>query len=326
MSRVISESLSDRIKRSLGDATFLQRLALPAVIVVIALVTGWVEPRYWTSENMMNLARQLAPLMIISVGQAFAVISGGLDLSVAAVLALGGVVGAIVMLDYGIAAGLFAMIVTGSLAGLVNGVIITRFDVSPFIVTLGMLSMAKGLALMVAGGLPIYNIPDAFVDFVGYGRILGLPVGAVLALGAVALGWFLLGHTIFGRYVYAIGSNSVAAANSGVNVRFYTVLVYVLSGTMAGVAAVVMTSWVAAAQPLAAEGLELKSLAAVVVGGVALTGGTGSMFNVFFGVLILGMLTNSLNMIGVSSFMQVFAIGLVIVAAAVLDRIRARAR
>lgn len=305
-----------------GRRISAQNLALPAFIAALAVVTGLFEPRFWSPENLLNLSRQLAPLMIISVGQALAVISGGLDLSLAASLALSGVYGVMVMADYGVFAGIAVMLATGLCFGLVNGLIITHFDVSPFIVTIGMLSVGRGLALMASGGLPIYDVSGSFIDIFGYGAVLGIPTPAIVAVATLLAGAALLRYTVFGRYLYAIGSKSAAALSSGINVKFYTLLVYGISGLTAGIAAVVLTAWVNAAQPMAAAGLELQSLAAVVVGGIALTGGSGSMLNAFYGVLILGMLSNSLNMIGVSSFMQTLVIGLVIVAAVVLDKLR----
>ncbi|MBW4472786.1 MAG: ABC transporter permease [Stenomitos rutilans HA7619-LM2] len=300
----------------------LNEFALPLFILVLAIATGLIEPRFWSSDNLVNLSRQLATLMVISVGQALAVISGGLDLSLAAVLALSGVYGVIVMNKAGLAIGVLMMLLTGAGFGFINGCIITVFGVSPFIVTLGMLSVARGLALIATGGLPLYDVPSALSDIFGFSNVFGIPTPALIAIATLLLGHVLLRHTVFGRYVYAIGSNTRAAFNSGINVRVQTLLIYTFTGTTAGVAAVVLTAWVSAAQPLAATGLELQSLAAVVVGGVALTGGMGSMLNAFYGVLILGMLSNSLNMVGVSSFMQTLVIGLVIVIAVVLDKVR----
>ena len=298
------------------------QLGLPLVIIGMGVVAGLIEPRFWSFDNLFNLSRQLAPLMILVSGQVFAVISGGLDLSVASVLAFAGVVGVLVMPDVGIGGGLLLMVVTGAFVGLINGLIITRFRVSPLIVTLGMLSVAKGLALILTGGIPNYDVPEVLVDTLGYGGVFGVPVPAIFAVATLLFGAFLLKYTVFGRYVYAIGSNSTAAFNSGINVKLHTTLVYVMCGGMAGVGAIVLTSWVSAAQPLAAAGLELQSLAAVVVGGVALTGGAGTMLQAFYGALILGMLSNVLNMAGVSSFLQTLTIGLVIVIAVILDQVR----
>lgn len=300
------------------------QVVLPLIIAAIAGVTGWIEPVFWSADNLLNLGRQLAPLLILVAGQALAVISGGLDLSIAATLALAGVAGVLVLPDAGIAVGIATMIGTGLAVGLANGLLIVGFGVSPLIVTLAMLSVARGLALLLTNGLPIYDVPDAMVDALGFGAVLGVPTGVVVAAASLLLGAFLLRFTVFGRYVYAIGSNRTAAAHSGVPVRRTLLLVYVLCGGMAGVAAVVLTSWVSAAQPLAANGLELQSLAAVVVGGVALAGGSGSMLQAFFGAVILGMLSNALNMAGVSSFLQTLTVGVVILVAVILDRARRR--
>jgi ribose transport system permease protein len=182
--------------------------------------------------------------------------------------------------------------------------------------------VCQGLALMASAGLPIYQMPDSFIDIFGYGTFLGIPAPAVLAILTFLAGYCVLRFTVAGRYIYAIGSNSAAAYASGINVSLYTMLVYVMSGLTAGIAAVALTAWVNSAQPLAGAGLELKSVAAVVLGGIALTGGSGSMLHALYGAIILGMLSNSLNMMGVSSFMQTLVTGLVIFLAVILDRIR----
>ena len=300
----------------------LQHLGLPVFIVLLAVVTGIVEPRFWSPENLLNLSRQLAPLLIISIGQAFAVISGGLDLSLAGALALSGVYGVLVMNEFGLFAGIVVMLATGVVVGTINGTIITRFNVSPLIVTLGMLSVCRGLALIASAGLPIYDMPSAFIDIFGYGAILGIPMPTIIAIASLIAGAFVLRKTIFGRYVYAIGSKEAAAHSSGINVKLYKTLVYSVSGLTAGIGAIVLTAWVNSAQPMAANNMELQAIAAVVLGGIALTGGSGTMLNALYGVIILGMLSNSLNMMGVSSFMQTLVIGIVIVAAVILDKLR----
>jgi ribose transport system permease protein len=309
-------------RRRHRSARWLGALALPALILAIAVATGLAEPRFWSAANLQNLARQLAPLVILVTGQLFAVVSRGLDLSIAAVMALAGVVGVLVVSQGGLALGLIAMVVTGLGVGLANGLIVVTFSVSPLIVTLGMLSVARGIALLLTGGLPLYKVPDGLVDLVGFGTFASVPVSSLIAFAVMALAATALRITVFGRHVYAVGSNATAARNSGVNVRKVTLLVYATSGTMAGIAAIVMTAWVSAAQPLAGEGLELQSLAAVVIGGVALAGGSGTMLQAFYGALILGLLANALNMAGVSSFLQTLVIGVVILIAVVVDRLR----
>jgi ribose transport system permease protein len=302
----------------------LADLILPGFIILLALVTGAIEPRFFSLSNMENLARQLVPLMIVSVGQAFAIISGGLDLSVAAVLSVASVTGILVMQQHGIAAGLIVMVGAGGIAGLASGAIIAYLRTSPLIITLGMMSIAQAIALILSHGVPIYDVPESLADSVGFGAILGVPVTVIIGVGTLLVGWVILRKTVFGRYVYAIGSNQSAAIKSGVNVRFYTMLVYAVSGCCAGIAAIVMTAWVGAAQPVSAPTLSLESLAAVVLGGLALTGGSGSIKHVFYGVLILGMLSNAMNMMGISAFYQTLAVGIVIIVAVALDRLRRR--
>lgn len=297
-------------------------LIFPALILLLGFVTSLFEPRFFSLENLLNLSRQLAPLMIISVGQTFAVIGGGLDLSVAAVLALCGVYGVLTMSHLGTAAGIAMMILCGGLFGIINGLVISWFRASPFIVTLGALSIARGLALTATGGLPIYDLPDRYVNSIGFGSVLGIPWPPIIAVLTLIAGHVLLKYTVFGRHVVAIGSSEPAALYSGVNVGLTRTLIYGLNGITAGIGAVVLTAWVSSAQPNAASGQELQSLAAVVLGGVALTGGVGNMLEAFWGVLMLGTLSNSLDMIGISSFVQTLVTGAVIVLAAIVDGVR----
>lgn len=298
---------------------------LPLFIIAMAVVATAIEPKFATVDNLLNLARQIMPLLILATGQAFAIISGGLDLSLAAVMSLAGVVGVLAMADYGPFVGIAVMLLVGVGMGLVSGSIIAYFQVSPLVVTLGVLSVAQALALILSGGVPIYSIHSGYADFVGFGALLGVPVTVWLGSGCAIVGAFVLRHTVFGRHVYAIGSSASAALKSGVNVRFTTIMVYGVCGACAALGAVVLTAWVGSAQPVAAPNLTLESLAAVVLGGVALTGGSGGIRQVVYGVVILGMLSNVMNMIGVSAYFQTLAIGVVIILAVVLDRLRSKA-
>lgn len=307
------------------DAKFRIRfgdLVLPLFIVAMALMAGVLQPRFFSLDNLLNLARQIVPLMIISLGQALAIIRGGLDLSMAAVLSLAGVAGVLVMKAYGVPAGIAVMLLVGAAAGTVSGFIIAYLRTTPLVVTLGMLSIAQATALILAGGVPIYDVPQAYVDLVGFKDVLGIPAMTLIAAAAVFLVSFLLSRTVFGRYVYAIGSNASAASKSGINVPLCTMLVYTVSGLCSALAAVVLTAWVGSAQPVAAPNITLESLAAVVLGGVALTGGTGSIWQVFLGVLVLTLLSNMMNMLGISAYFQTLAVGVVIIVAVVLDRFR----
>ena len=302
----------------------IARFGLLLLVIAIAVVTGIREPHFWSIANAQNLARQLAPVQILVVGQLFAILSGGLDLSVAAVMACSGVLGILVLPHVGLVGCLIVMILSGFIFGLANGAVIVGFSVSPLIVTLGMLSVAKGIALLLTAGLPLYKVPESLVDVVGFGSLLGVPVSSLIAFAAMLVGAVVLRNTIFGRHIYAIGSSDIAARNSGVRVGRVRLAIYALSGSVAGLAAIVMTAWVSAAQPLAGEGMELQSIAAVVVGGVTLAGGSGNMLQAFYGVLILGLLSNALNMAGVASFLQVLVVGIVILFAVIVDRLRTR--
>jgi ribose/xylose/arabinose/galactoside ABC-type transport system permease subunit len=302
----------------------IAKFGLPLLVIAIGVITGLREPHFLSIANAQNLARQLAPLQILVIGQLFALLSGGLDLSVASVMACSGVVGILALPYVGLGGALGVMILVGLLFGLANGALIVGFSVSPFIVTLGMLSVAKGLALLLTGGLPLYSVPDTLVDNLGFGAAFGVPASSIVAFGAMLACAFILRNTVFGRHIYAVGSNAVAARNSGVRVGRVLLAVYAISGAASGLAAIVMTAWVSAAQPLAGEGLELQSIAAVVVGGVALAGGSGNMLQAFYGVLVLGLLSNALNMAGVSSFLQVLVVGVVILLAVIVDRLRTR--
>ncbi|HEY5210328.1 MAG TPA: ABC transporter permease [Stellaceae bacterium] len=307
-----------RFKISIGD------LILPAFIIVYSAIVDMIEPRFLSTDNLDNLAAQLAPLFVMSVGQAFTIISGGLDLSMAAVMSISGIVGILAVPYVGVWGGVAVMALVGCGTGLITGYIIAYQRTSPLIVTLGMASVATAVALILAHGVPIYTIPEQLSGSIGFGHFLNIPVSFEIAIGLMLVGAFLLRRTVFGRYVYAIGSNRSAAIRSGVRVPFYTMLVYGFAGFASGVAGIILTAWVNAAQPVAEPDMTLRSIAAVVLGGIALTGGSGGMMHVLYGCLILGALSNSMTMVGVSSYYQILAVGIVIIVAVMLDRVRRR--
>ena len=297
---------------------------LPVFILVLAAIADVIQPRFMSASNLENLSRQMAPLLILSVGQAFAIISGGLDLSLSSVLSLSGVVGVLLMAPLGTIGGSVGMLFIGTACGLTSGAIIAYLGTNPLIVTLAMLSVTQAIALILANGVPIYDVPSGFTDSIGFAVVSGVPMTVVIALCVLACAWILIRRTVFGRYVYAMGSNRAATIRSGIDVKLTTTMVYGVSGLCAGAGGVVLTAWTASAQPIAVPNLTLQSLAAVVLGGVALTGGSGGMLQVVWGVLILGMLSNILNLIGVSAYYQTLAVGIVILLAVTLDQLRRR--
>lgn len=305
--------------RNLGSEAIL-----PLFIVLLASGVALLEPRFLSASNLRNLMSQIAPLTILAVGQAIVIIAGGLDLSIAAILALSGVMGVLAMPAVGMVGGMFVMVLVGALAGLVNGLLISRLRASPFIVTLGVASICEAIALVLSNGVPLYGVPEAMASTIGFGRIFGINVVFLIAMAVLGLGAVLLNYSVLGRYIYATGSNQNAAFRSGVNVPAVTLSVYLISGSLAGIAAIVMTAWVSAASPVASPGITLQSVAAVILGGVLLTGGSGGMRHVLYGVIVLGTLSNSMNMLGISSYYQILAVGLVILAAVSLDVFRHR--
>ena len=300
-------------------------IGMPAVLIILCVVFGTINPNFWSEMNLTNVSRQISILALISIGQTFAILSAGIDLSLGSLLALVSVVTAQQMLNFGLWGGIAAGILVGALAGLVNGILIAKAKLPAFIATLGMLIAARGIALTLSGGLPIVGLPHAFM-FLGAGKIGPIPVPAVIAVVAFIVAHVILTRTRFGRYVYAMGSNEEAAVLSGINVVRYKILVYVLSGVLAGIAGVVLTSRVISGQPTLGESMELFSIAAVVIGGGKITGGVGGMGQTLMGVLILGVLANGLNLIEVSSYVQNIVIGVIIVFAVYVDLARERRR
>jgi ribose/xylose/arabinose/galactoside ABC-type transport system permease subunit len=306
-------------------AAVLGKFGMPAVVVLLAIVFGAINPNFWSVTNLANVSRQMSILALISLGQTFAILSAGIDLSVGSLLALVSVVCAQQMLTFGLAGGIVAGVVAGCLAGLVNGILIAKAKVPAFIATLGMLVAARGIALTLSGGLPIAGLPREFL-FIGAGYIGPFPVPTIIAALAFVVAHLVLRWTRFGRYVYAMGSNEEAATLSGIAVPRYKIAVYVVSGLFAGIAGVVLTSRVISGQPTLGEVQELYSIAAVVIGGGKITGGVGGIGKTLLGVLVLGILSNGLNLIQVSSYVQNIVIGVIIVTAVYVDLARERRR
>lgn len=299
------------------------RIGLPLVIVLMGVFFGAINPNFWTMTNLTNVARQVSILALISVGETFAILSAGIDLSVGSLLALVSVICAQTMLEYGVAAGILAGVLIGAVCGLINGVLIAKARIPPFIATLAMLVGARGAALTLSGGLPIAGLPKSFLT-IGAGYILGIPIPAIIAAVVMAIGHFILSRTAFGRNVYAVGGNEEAAMLSGINVARIKILVYLLSGVCAGIAGVVLTSRVISGQPTLGEVQELYAIAAVVIGGSKISGGYGGVGKTVLGVLVLGLLNNGLNLIRVSSYVQLIVIGVIIVLAVYVDLLRSR--
>jgi ribose/xylose/arabinose/galactoside ABC-type transport system permease subunit len=298
-------------------------LGLIAVIVLMAIVFSILNPNFYSETNLRNVARQTAILGIVACGQTMVILSGGFDLSVGMVIGLISVVGSTVMSDYGLGPGLLAGLAAGAAVGALNGVMVAKAGLPPFIATLATFSAARGLALILSGGLPITDMPTSF-SVLGAGQIFTLPLPAVIAAVVFIVCALLMKRTRFGRYIYAIGGNEDAALYAGVPVARYKMAVWSLHGLLVGLAAMVLTSRAVSGHATLGEGMELESIAATVIGGTALGRGRGGIFNTFLGVLAMGILTNGLNLINVSTYYQMVAIGIIIAGAVYIDQLRFR--
>lgn len=303
----------------------LSRLKSLIGLALLVFVLSLLSPHFLTTENLLNITRQVAVNAILATGMTFVIISAGIDLSVGSVLALSGCVMAIALnAGVGIFPGILLAVGVGSLCGLANGFMTGFLRVPPFIATLGMMSVARGLALVVTGGYPIFELPEGF-SYLGTGYLWDvLPVSLLFTILVVVAAHFVLTRMKLGRYVYVIGGNEEAAVLSGVNVRATKMLIYTICGFLAGLASVVFVSRLNSAQPTAGIAYELDAIAATVIGGTSLFGGVGSIGGTVIGALIMGVLRNGLNLLNVSSFWQQVVIGVVIITAVYVDQLRHR--
>jgi len=297
-----------------------QRVGVLAALVLLVIAASFLSPRFLSVPNLLNVLRQVSIVGFLATGMTFVILTRGIDLSVGSILGIAVVLFAGSMDSRGMAVAIPLGLGAAALAGLVNGIGIAYAGLPAFIMTLGMLSFVRGLAFIKTGGTPVPIISEDFYSL-GNGYLLGIPVPALILLAALIVSGFILGLTPFGRSVYAIGSNEEAARLSGVPVRLYKTIVYVISGLMSGLAGLVYASQLSIGTPIAGQGYELDAIAAVVVGGTSLFGGKGSVAGTFLGTLIIGVLANILNLTGVDPFVQqLFKGALIIVAVFIMSR------
>ena len=294
-----------------------------AALLIIAAVIALLEPQFFTSSNLLNIGRQASVLVIVSCGMTMVIFSGSIDLSVGSAIALCSVVGASLAANVGLSAPLTiaAVVGLGAVIGALKGALIAWGGINSFIVTLGMMTVLRGMALTFTGGYPISGVPDA-VRFLGFGVVGGVPMPLIVAALVFVLVAILLSKTVLGRHIYAIGGNETSSLIAGVPVSLTKLMVFVVSGALCGLAAVVLLGRLGAGLPTAAQGMELDAIAAVILGGSSLFGGRGSVFGTLFGALILAVLQNGLNLMGVNSFIIQILSGVIIILAVLLDRFR----
>lgn len=315
---VAASTRSDRRRKILqnllrGERPYMLYIAFVILLVVFSLSSPW----FLSVDNFLNIGRQTTLVSIIAVGMTFVIIARQIDLSVASTLALSGMAAALAMsqISNSWIVGAVAGLGTGALVGLLNGILTTRLSIPSFLVTLGSLSMARGLAMMVTNTKPVIITNETYFAIFGEGTFFGIPVPIAWTLAAMIVGILLLHYNVFGRCIYAVGGNPTAALYSGINTKRITTAAFVLTGTLAGLAALVLSARSHAARPDVVQGMELDVIAAVILGGCSLFGGRGYILGTLFGSLIIGTLNNGLVLLGVSSPMQLVIKGAIIVAA-----------
>lgn len=307
--------------------------SLQPLIALLLMVVAmfFLSENFATRDNLFNVARQISVNLCISIGMTIVILTGGIDLSVGSVLAFTGAIAAglikngieIPGVNLFIGFTLFGVIVVamliGGILGWFNGFMVTRFKVPPFVATLSMLTIARGLTMLYTKGFPITQLGDHF-NFLGTGWFLGVPMPVWISVIVIVVSIVFMNKTRTGRYIYAIGGNEKATLLSGVNVKKVKVFVYVLAGILSGIGGLLVTARLDSAQPNAGTGYELDSIAAVVIGGTSLSGGKGSIMGTIIGALIIGVLNNGLVLLNVSPFWQQVIKGLVILLAVIIDK------
>lgn len=316
-----SVSLPARRSRAARVHQLYRRYGILAVLILLCVVLSFANQYFLTWGNIADVLRQTSINGILAVGMTYVVLTGGIDLSVGSTLALAGMVSASVVTGghpHGVAAGMLAGLTVGAAVGAVNGILVARLAVPSFVATLGMLSVARGLTFIYNDGMPIANLPDVYLN-VGTGTFAGLPVPVIVFALVVLLFWFLLRFTTYGRYVYAVGGNVKSAKTSGISTGKVICSVYLIGGLLAGLAGIVLAARTTSALPQAGLSYELDAIAAVVIGGTSLSGGSGSLGGTVVGALLIGVINNGLNLLGVSSYYQQVVKGVIIVGAVLLD-------
>ncbi|MDR3515307.1 MAG: ribose ABC transporter permease [Azospirillaceae bacterium] len=291
-------------------------------LVILVVATSFSNENFLTVDNLMNITRQVSITAIIAVGMTFVILTGGIDLSVGAIVALSSTVMAGMITNMGFPFWLASSlaVVAGMLVGLTSGVFIARFALPPIIVTLAMMEIPRGMGLLYTNGYPLPI--DRVFGYLGREYVLGIPIPTLMMLAVFAVAYVILNRLPIGRYVYAVGGNEDAAILSGIRTGRIKLMVYAISGVTAGIAGVIQTSRLLSGQPNSAIGMELDAIAAVVLGGTSIAGGRGHIFGTLIGALLLGVLNNSLNMIGLSPYSQRIVKGVILLIAVLFGFLR----
>ncbi len=301
----------------------LSKIFVYLVLVVIILFFTVTTDTFLTSKNILNICRQISMIGICSVGMTMVLLTGGIDISVGSIIALVGVVAAKLIGEAGMAIfpAMLIGVVAGALCGLINGIMVAKFDVPALITTLAMQTMARGAAYILTSGIPIYGLPEE-IKTLGQGYFFKIPIPVIIMALIFLFGWWLLEQTRFGRYTYAIGGNQEVARLSGINVLKMKIFIYTLSGLFAGLSGVIMLSRINSGQPATSSGFEMDVITGAVLGGISVAGGEGKLVNVIAGVLIMGMLSNGMTLMNLDEYWQWVVKGIVLLLAVTFDNMQ----
>ncbi len=310
-------------RSSIKSVLVSQYFVIIVILLAMGTVMSFLSPVFLTSRNLLNVLLQTSINITVAVGVTMVILTGGIDLGVGSVVALTGVtLGTMLKSNLPISVAFLIAVLVGALTGIINGLLVSKGRVPAFVATLGMMSAARGLSLIITGGQSIYVFPKSFLNFFGIGYLWFIPMPVVIAAVVVIVAQYILSQTRFGRYVYAIGGNPEAARLAGVKVTLMLIITYMIAGITYAIGGTILTARLNSAQPIAGVGYELDAIAAAVIGGTSLSGGIGTVWGTVLGALIMGVLRNGLNLLNISSYVQQVLIGTVIVGAVLIDRLR----
>lgn len=325
-----TENLLIRLTRK----SFISMGVLPFLILFSIVIFALLSDSFLTVRNLVNVARQSTYLVIVTMGQMLALLTGGFDLSVGTILALSSVVGAMTMsamlgafpnsVALVIFVGLMGGLCAGLSVGVVNGIGVSIFNVNPFMMTLGMASVGFGIALYLTGGVPVYGLPEAFSNVFGFGKFFGIPTPVLVTAGLILIMYFLVNWTKTGRYFYAVGGNIKASSLSGINTKYTLFLAYLFCSALATISGLLLTARLETGEANIGVSMPLESIAACVIGGVSLKGGVGRVENAAMGALFIGLIQNGMNLARIESYLQTVVIGILLIVAVSSDQFRQR--
>ncbi|MBU9746808.1 ABC transporter permease [Lachnospiraceae bacterium ASD3451] len=291
-------------------------------LIILCVGISFGSGIFLTSANMINILRQISRIAILAVAMAFTIISGGIDLSIGRLVGMSAIIGAFLISESGLglppAVGLAGMVLAGSACGLVNGLLITRLGIPPFIATLGMSNVSYGIALMISRGMPI-RVEKTWITFFGGGKLGNIPFSILIMLLIILLGFFISKYTVYGRNIYITGNSEKAAKLSGINVKTTRIIPYVMNGLLAAIVGLILLGQMSTADAGYGDGNELDAIAAAVIGGISMSGGEGNIGGIIVGAAIMGVLNNAFTLLRVPAYWQTFCLGIVIICSVALD-------